>query len=148
MDKQAVTRCNKRTRLHSCNQGGVISTHSSTTCGSRSNLNFFHLHQVFERAVEFLLSSEELLPVECSAVVSRFQPFLSTEELAQLAHQENEPRLDTLAFRFPSYDREHAGDRALVATAEFYMNFRMHQTRLSYTESDYFILQKETETIR
>ena len=53
MDRQAVTRCNKRTRLRPFDFRGVISTHSSTTRGTRSQLIFFHMHPLFffERCV-------------------------------------------------------------------------------------------------
>ena len=44
MDKRAVTRCTKRTRLHSFNEGGVISTQSSTTCRISSKRMFFRVH--------------------------------------------------------------------------------------------------------
>ena len=49
--------------------------------------------------------------------------FISAAEFAQLALQENEPRFDMQAFRFPSDDREHSSDHVLVATPEFLMNF-------------------------
>ena len=41
VDKQAVTRCNERIRLHSFNLGCVICAHSSTICGS-DILNLAH----------------------------------------------------------------------------------------------------------
>ena len=51
----------------------------------------------------------------------RLQSFLSTEELAKLALEENEPRFDISAFRFPRCDRAHSSDHVLVATTEFLM---------------------------
>ena len=66
MDRQAVTRCDKRTRLRPCNQVGVISTHSSTTCGSRTRLMFFQLHPLqLLREISFisrLLGGLKLMP--------------------------------------------------------------------------------------
>ena len=47
------------------------------------------------------------------------QSFLSTEEFAQLAHQENKPRSDILAFRIPNDDNEESNIHAQVATAKF-----------------------------
>ena len=73
----------------------------------------------------------------------RLEAFLSTEEFAQLALQENEPRFDTQASRFPSYDREHSSDHVLVATAEFLMNIRTHQICLSCTDSDHVISARD-----
>ena len=64
----------------------------------------------------------------------RLQAFSSIEEFAQLALQENEPRFDMLAFRFPSHDSEHSSDHVLVAIAEFLMKFRTHQICLSYAD--------------
>ena len=100
-----------------------------------------------ERAVSFVLQSEQLLPVEYSISVFRHPSFLSTAECEQLTLQENEPRFDLLPFWFPSYDREHSSDHVLVRTAEFLMNFRTHQICLSCTDSDSAILRQETETI-
>ena len=55
MDKQAVTRCPRRSRLHSVNQGGVISTHCSTTSGSSYRRMFFQLHALqLSREVTFI----------------------------------------------------------------------------------------------
>ena len=62
--------------------------------------------------------------------------FLSTEEFAQLAIQQNEPRFDMLEFRFPSYDREHSSDHVLVAPAELLINFRTHEICLSFADPD------------
>ena len=77
-----------------------------------------------ESAVDCLLQGEELLPVEYSIFLFRHQAFLTTEEFAQHALRENEPRFDMLAFRFPSCDGEQSMVRARVATPEFLMNLR------------------------
>ena len=89
-----------------------------------------------ERAVDVCSRAEEHLPVEYSIFVFPLHSFLSTEEFAQLALQENEPRVDMHAVRFPSYDRAHSSDHALVSTAESLMNFC-----LSLSDSDHLMLQ-------
>ena len=81
-----------------------------------------------------------------SRSVCRHQSFLSTDEVAHLALQENEQRFDTQASRFPSCGCEQSAVLAHVATAEFLMNFRTHHTCLSKTNSDNVILQQETDT--
>ena len=104
-------------------------------------------YTTFETAEVSLIPSEELLLVEYSFFVCRHQSFLSTEEFAQLTLQENEPRFNKLASRFPSCDYEHSNVHAHVATAEFLMNFWTHWICLSQTDGDHVILQPGTKTI-
>ena len=95
-----------------------------------------------------LSSDSKRITCACNVVnlFLRLPEFLSIEEFAHLALHEHEPRFDMLAFRFPSYGREHSSDHAHVAAAEFLMDFGTHQINLSYTDSDNVIIQQETET--
>ena len=60
------------------------------------------------RAPKIVGSKAKNFLLQTSRVFFRLRALLQTEEIAQLALQENEPRFDMLAFRFPSYDREHS----------------------------------------
>ena len=69
MDKQAITRCNKRTRLHSCNERCDISAHSSSTCGSRSKLMFFQWIQCGPRSMpKFIAANLQLGHLICRPI--------------------------------------------------------------------------------
>ena len=79
--------------------------------------------------------------------VVRLPAFVSNEEFAQPALQENEPRFDMQALRFPSCGYEQSNVHAHVATVQFLMNFRTHQMCLSSSDSDHLILQQGTEKL-
>ena len=116
MDKQAVTRCCKRTRAHSFNYSGTTSTQSSTTRSCRFGLVFFHVHPLQHwrinvlhladaASVNFRLQSEELLPAEYSTSVVRHPAFHSTEKYAPLALQKK-MHCGSFVFLFPNCDTE------------------------------------------
>ena len=69
------------------------------------------------------------VPSACKVVDFSFDFKLSSQlrNFSQPAFQENEPRFDMPAIRFPKYDREHPSGHVPVATAELPMNFRTHQ---------------------
>ena len=80
VDRQAVARCT-RTWLHSFNQGGYISTHSSTT-SSRFRLIFFHMHPLqLWRSMYFIsrvvVWAQDDARIRCSKLVTE-QPLLWT----------------------------------------------------------------------
>ena len=134
-------------RLHSFNQGRVISTISSTTCGSRFWQILFHLHplQLLRGFLHLALAvwAQEDAKIHGSELatgqpllhtypkieicrfsdprrltsarkvfdlsfVFRLQAFLSTENFALLAPQENEPRFGMRALRLPSCGYEQS----------------------------------------
>ena len=82
MDRQAVTHCNKRTRLQSFNQSGVISTPSTTTCSTRFWLGFppSASTPTLERGILHLVhtvSAEDDAKIRCSELPNE-QPHLCT----------------------------------------------------------------------
>ena len=77
------------------------------------------LGNLFFRTIQMLIDFLiKRITSDCKVVdfIFRLQTFLLTEEFAQRALQENEPRFGKLAFGFSCDDREHSSDHVLVAT--------------------------------
>ena len=107
MDRHAVSRCTKRTRLHSFNQCGVTSTNSSTTCGSRFRLFFFHL-PLHQPSSHVYGSTQVDANTNCSELATR-RPLLKTdpnfENLQTVGSQAKNIRLQSSRF---SFDIKHS----------------------------------------
>ena len=91
--------------------------------------------RVGERAVDFLVQCEELCLWTTYSIL-----VFSTKNLRNLRilrFKRTRPRFDMLAFRYPSYHRQHSRDHVLDATAEFMMNFRTRQICLLHSDADH-----------
>ena len=134
MDRQAVTRCSKRTRLHPFGQGGVTSTHSSTTCGSKAKLIFFRLFaSTAALQISFMsritVWAQDDAKINCSELATG-QPLLSTYPMFERAVDFSGPRRRASACRVfdsLSFDTNHSSQLRNLC------NLRIERTNLALT---------------
>ena len=102
MGRQAVTRCCKRTRLHTFYQCGIISTQSSTANSSRFGLVFFHVQplQLWRRMCFISFANSRLCLRSIRILLFDIQHSSQSRDLRKSRFHRTDCTLASLRFSF------------------------------------------------